>query len=296
MQQYFTIITIILFILLFITMFYVQYVRRERIEIQKEAVVGDMKYSARTADYSGWLICNGRSLNRNDYHELFEVIGTTYGSSSATTFNLPDCRGRVLGAIGQGTSLTNRSMGSAVGEEKHVMTISELVSHTHSGNTDGSGNHSHTGTTDNGGDHSHTGTTDNEGDHSHTGSTNTSGDHSHAHNAPGGQNNLGLTIADGSNTVTDTDGSQGELNVWTVPRGLTISNNGSHSHTVSTETSGSHVHNFATTSNGSHTHTFTTATNGSHTHAFMSNATGTSQAFNVMQPTIFAGNVFIYTH
>lgn len=66
-----------------------------------------------------------------------------------------------------------------------------------------------------------------------------------------------------------------------LPRSLDLANNGSHSHTVSTVTS------------GPHTHTFTATTNGSHTYAFTSNATGTSQAFNVMQPTIFAGNVFI---
>lgn len=37
---------------------------------------------------------NGASLLRNDYPELFAVIGTTYGASDGTHFNLPDDCGR----------------------------------------------------------------------------------------------------------------------------------------------------------------------------------------------------------
>lgn len=288
------IIILFLFIFIIITMFYIQYVRRERIEMQKEAVVGDMKYSARTSDFSHWLICNGRSLNRSQYNDLFQVIGTSYGSDSSTTFKLPDFRGRVMGAIGQGNSLTNRPIGTMFGEEKHTMTLSELVTHSHDGTTDISGTHTHTGTTDNGGNHMHTGTTNIIGDHTHTGTTDTSGDHNHEHNATGGQGNLGLAVADGSNTVTDADNSPGELNVWTVPRSLNLTNNGSHSHTVTNTSNGSHSHTLSTIDSGPHTHTFTTATNGQHTHTFISNTTGNSIPFNVMQPTLFAGNVFIY--
>ena len=143
-----------------------------------------------------------------------------------------------------GTSLSNRTFGQLVGEETHTMQVTELVSH------------------------NHTGTTVSNGDHTHTGSTNTTGDHSHTHNANGG--NLGLTVANGLNTVTNTDNSGGEINVWTSPQALSVNSNGSHSHSVTN------------TNNGSHTHTFT------------SNNTGGTQPFNVMQPTIFIGNVFIY--
>jgi microcystin-dependent protein len=284
-------ILLILFTMLF---FFISYVRRERIEMQKEAVVGDMKYSARTADYPGWLVCDGRSLDRSEYRQLFQVIGTTYGSVSVSKFNLPDCRGRTLGAIGQGVSLTNRTSGMSVGEERHTMTIPELVSHTHTGTTEASGSHNHTGTTDTSGEHNHTGTTDTSGEHNHTGTTDTSGEHNHTHNANGGQNNLGLAVADGSNTVNDVDSSAGELNVWTTPRTLSINNNGSHTHSVSTVNNGSHTHTFTSANNGSHTHTFTSAINGSHTHTFTTATRGDTQPFNVMQPTIFVGHVFIH--
>lgn len=46
---------------------------------------------------NGWLLCDGTAVSRTDYADLFEVIGTTYGSGDGeTTFNLPDCRGLFL--------------------------------------------------------------------------------------------------------------------------------------------------------------------------------------------------------
>ena len=263
-----TILYLMIFTILLFFFFFMTYIRNERIELQKEAVVGDMKHSARINDYPGWLICDGRSILREKYHHLFNVIGTKYGSSSATTFNLPDCRGRVLGAIGQGSLLSNRTFGQLEGEEKHVMRIEELVTHTH------------TGVTSSNGQHTHIATASSNGDHTHTGTTNSTGAHSHSHNANGG--NKGLAIADGYNTVIDTDNSAIELNVWASPQSLTINNSGEHTHTVTN------------TTNGIHTHSVTNSSNGAHTHSFTTDVAGSSQAFNVMQPTIFIGNVFIY--
>lgn len=38
----------------------------------------------------GWLLCNGATLSRTEYSELFEVIGTKYGTLGSTTFRLPN--------------------------------------------------------------------------------------------------------------------------------------------------------------------------------------------------------------
>ena len=47
-----------------------------------------------------WLLCDGSAVSRTDYSELFDVIGTTYGSGDgSTTFNLPDLKGRVIVGI-----------------------------------------------------------------------------------------------------------------------------------------------------------------------------------------------------
>ena len=54
---------------------------------------------------SGWLYCNGDSISRTDYEELFAVIGTANGGGdNSTTFNLPDFRGTFLRGTDQGTN------------------------------------------------------------------------------------------------------------------------------------------------------------------------------------------------
>lgn len=45
---------------------------------------------------NNWLVCNGQEVSREDYPELFNIIGIRYGSGNgSTTFNLPDLRSRV---------------------------------------------------------------------------------------------------------------------------------------------------------------------------------------------------------
>jgi microcystin-dependent protein len=55
----------------------------------------------------GFLFCNGAAISRNEYHDLFDVIGTTYGSGDgSTTFNIPDLRNKfVEGSTTAGTSI-----------------------------------------------------------------------------------------------------------------------------------------------------------------------------------------------
>lgn len=94
--------------------------------------IGDIKYSAKSADHNGWLKCDGRAISRSTYATLFAVISTAFGSGNGTTtFNLPDCRGRVLGAIGTGTGLTARALGQTAGTETHTLIAAEIPAHTH---------------------------------------------------------------------------------------------------------------------------------------------------------------------
>jgi microcystin-dependent protein len=75
---------------------------------------------------SQWLVCDGSSVLRADYPDLFTVIGTAYGASDVSHFNLPDLRGNVL--IGQGAGYT---LANLVGEATHTLTVSETPSHSH---------------------------------------------------------------------------------------------------------------------------------------------------------------------
>lgn len=85
-----------------------------------------MSYIGSTTPNSSWVLCNGSAISRTTYSSLFTVIGTTYGvGDGATTFNVPDLRGRVPVGFGQGTGLTNRTMAASGGSEA-------LASHNHS--------------------------------------------------------------------------------------------------------------------------------------------------------------------
>jgi microcystin-dependent protein len=215
--------------------------------------VGDIKMSVHNTDFYGWLKCDGRSVSRTTYADLFAIIGTSFGSSSGTTFNLPDCRGRVLGTLGQGAGLTNRTLGQNAGEETHTMTTAEMPAHTHTGTTVSNGSHNHTGTIDSSGTHAHTIT-----------------DPGHTHSW-----NYGIEGDDSGN-----GGSYGEFTA--IPGTVTSS--------IASATTGITVN-----SAGEHTHTMSISTNGAHTHTFTSDSTGGGNAFNVMQPTLFIANVFIYS-
>lgn len=50
---------------------------------------------AGSAPPSLWLQCYGQSLLRSTYQDLFNVIGTAFGSVDGTHFNVPDLRGNV---------------------------------------------------------------------------------------------------------------------------------------------------------------------------------------------------------
>ena len=44
---------------------------------------------------AGWQLCDGTAVNRVTFADLFAAIGTAFGvGDGATTFNLPDMRGR----------------------------------------------------------------------------------------------------------------------------------------------------------------------------------------------------------
>jgi len=67
---------------------------------------------------SGYLKCEGQAISRADYSNLFNIIGTTYGSGDgSTTFNVPDLRGEFLRGTGT-NSHKNQGNGSNVGEHQ----------------------------------------------------------------------------------------------------------------------------------------------------------------------------------
>ena len=100
---------------------------------------------AGTSAPTGFLFCDGSSVSRSTYADLFAVIGTEYGTpDDSSTFKLPDLRGRVVaGKDDMGGSSANRltdqsgglngdTLGDTGGSETHTLTTAQLASHTHS--------------------------------------------------------------------------------------------------------------------------------------------------------------------
>ena len=82
---------------------------------------------------TGWLICNGNTILRSTYSNLFAVIGIIYGSGDgSTTFKIPDYRGAFLRGSGtNGLSGFTTYTGTLNTAQKHA-----TQEHTHPFTTD----------------------------------------------------------------------------------------------------------------------------------------------------------------
>lgn len=200
---------------------------------------------------TGWLRCNGQTVSRTTYARLWNFaqssgqVAASEGAKEpgqfgpgdgATTFSIPDLRGRFLRGFDDGAGVDS---GRVFGTQQ----ASANKSHTHT--TSSSGSHDHGAVTGASGSHGHS--TNVTGAHSHSASTNTTGAHTHTYNR--------------SNAGTASTGGSGEA----FPDTFTTVNTsfaGSHSHSLSVGTAGSHTHTVSL--DGSHSHT--TTSDGGHTH------------------------------
>jgi microcystin-dependent protein len=102
---------------------------------QRNDYVGELRWFAQNNTIPGWQICDGTALDRTDYSELFTAIGTSFGTTSCSDFQVPDCRGRVHGMVGPGGGLTNRTLGERKGQETYQIQANDLPPHSHPHNS-----------------------------------------------------------------------------------------------------------------------------------------------------------------
>lgn len=92
----------------------------------------------------GWVLCNGQFLDKEDWKELFDVIGYKFKAESSEDlpsgfFAVPDFRGRMpLGADNMGGVSANvvtagyaDSIGSVEGSENKIIDVTNLPQHEH---------------------------------------------------------------------------------------------------------------------------------------------------------------------
>lgn len=169
---------------------------------------------------NGWLICDGSTVSRISFGDLFKVIGTTYGvGNSVSTFALPDMRGKSPIGAGTGQTLTTRTLGANLGAETVILAQTNLPPHTHTATVGTqSANHTHTGT-------------------SGTQSVN----HSHSYGIPIGTTGSQVGIIDSvtaSSSGTPTTGGNSAGHTHSTTFG---NQNTSHTHSVTNSNTGSNT-------------------------------------------------------
>ena len=79
----------------------------------------------------GWFMCDGSAVSRTTYADLFAAIGVDYGiGDGATTFNIPDMRGRFPQGKDSGEP-TFDALGGIGGEKAVQMTVDQVPVHMH---------------------------------------------------------------------------------------------------------------------------------------------------------------------
>ena len=93
-----------------------------------------LKWASTQSVPSGWLKCEGQSVSKATYANLYAKIGDTFGST-ATTFKLPDYRRRTsVGAGGTrpaGSSGPGTALGNTGGAETVTITVGQMARHSH---------------------------------------------------------------------------------------------------------------------------------------------------------------------
>ena len=201
----------------------------------------------------GFFLCDGSAISRSVYSALFNVIGTTYGpGNGASTFNLPDLRGRVPVGLKPGDTGTDNfsALASAVGFSSTTLDSTKVPKHSHSVSFDsGSGSHDHANIT--------------------------TGSDSHSHS---------LSITSSGSTHTHTFGTA-SINpaangFYSAP---SVANSGS---TSTNSGEGSHTHGGSVTG-GVHSHTFSISSSGGHSHAgTITDSLSATVAISNVQPSL----------
>ncbi len=96
-----------------------------------EPMIGEVRMFGGNFAPRAWALCEGQLLAINSNQALFSILGTTYGGDGRTTFALPDLRGRVAIAPGNGPGLSDKRLGEKGGIENVTLNTTQIPAHGH---------------------------------------------------------------------------------------------------------------------------------------------------------------------
>lgn len=93
--------------------------------------IGYIMPSIMDFEQRGWMICDGRRLNKSQHGDLFNIIGYNYGGDGRENFAIPDLRGRVAIGAGQNLGGCRYDLAWKGGEKYNTISASEIPVHNH---------------------------------------------------------------------------------------------------------------------------------------------------------------------
>ena len=220
-------------------------------------IVGDTKTTTVGEDHLGWLLCDGRLLDPTDFQDLYKVIGYQFGRAGPL-FRLPDPAGRVLGMIGSPNAANPSLTTRYMGglSGEEMHTLIIAEIPSHNHGTNASDSIPGNNLTGISGEHIH-GITDPTHNHGITDPT-----HSHSYSTYANANRGYVAATDNDGILADTQSistgaSSTGITVNNASTGITVNIAGNHQHTIASQ--------------------------------------GGSDPHNNIQPTLWIGNVFIYS-
>ncbi|WDD98522.1 phage tail protein [Thalassomonas actiniarum] len=96
-----------------------------------EPFIGEIRMFAGNFAPKNWAFCDGQLLAVSSNEALFSLLGTNYGGDGRSSFGLPEMRGRLPMHMGQGSGLSNRTLGAGPGFERVTLSLDQMPNHSH---------------------------------------------------------------------------------------------------------------------------------------------------------------------
>jgi len=93
--------------------------------LQSPSFVGMVAFFAQASAPAGWLACDGSTVSRTTFANLFAAIGTLYntGGEAGSDFRLPDMTGRFLRGTGGNAAALGTKQGDTFQGHEHIFSI-----------------------------------------------------------------------------------------------------------------------------------------------------------------------------